>query len=85
MKLNIEDLKEIVKNCTYEEKGIACMNDTYYRNIMRTISHLQFKIDKANEYLEDRFIFNEETGECYQSHTFDKANAKELHDILKGE
>ena len=44
---------------------------------------LQSKIDKANQYLEERFIFDDENGEYYQTHTFDKNNAKELHDILK--
>ena len=47
--------------------------------------YLQSKIDKANQYLEERFIFDDENGEYYQTHTFDKDNAKELHDILKEE
>lgn len=53
--MNIDDLKEIVKNCVYEEKGIACMNDTYYRDIMRTINNLQSKIDKAIKELEKEY------------------------------
>ena len=44
---------------------------------------LQSKIDKANQYLEEHFIFDDKNGEYYQTHTFDKENAKELHDILK--
>lgn len=44
---------------------------------------LQFKIDKINQYLEEYFIFDDKNGEYYQTHTFDKDNAKELHDILK--
>lgn len=47
------------------------------------IMNLQSKIDKANEYIEEHFIFDDKNGEYYQTHTFDKDNAKELHDILK--
>lgn len=39
-------------------------------------------IDKATEYIKERFYFNEETGEYSLLHTFDKCNAKELLDIL---
>lgn len=49
------------------------------------INNLQSKIDKAIEYIENHFIFDDENGEYYQTHTFDKDNAKELHDILKEE
>lgn len=49
----------------------------------KEVNDLQSKIDKANEYLESHFIFDDENGEYYQSHTFDKDNAKELHEILK--
>lgn len=40
-------------------------------------------IDKAKEYIKERFYFNEETGEYSLLHTFDKCNIKELLDILK--
>ena len=40
-------------------------------------------INKATEYIKERFYFNEETGEYSLLHTFDKCNAKELLDILK--
>ena len=39
-------------------------------------------IDKAIEYIKERFYFNEETGEYALLHTFDKCNVKELLDIL---
>ena len=39
-------------------------------------------INKAIEYIKERFYFNEETGEYSLLHTFDKCNAKELLDIL---
>lgn len=39
-------------------------------------------IDKAIEYIKERFYFNEENGEYSLLHTFDKCNAKELLDIL---
>lgn len=47
------------------------------------ISDLEDKIDKAIEYIEDRLMINEETGEYWLPYTFDKCNLKELHDILK--
>ena len=40
-------------------------------------------INKATEYIKERFYFNEETGEYSLLHTFDKCNVKELLDILK--
>ena len=40
-------------------------------------------INKAIEYIKERFYFNEETGEYSLLHTFDKDNIKELLDILK--
>lgn len=51
--------------------------------LLKNENNLQSKIDKAIEYLESHFIFDDENGEYYQSHTFDKDNAKELHEILK--
>lgn len=39
-------------------------------------------IDKAIEYIKERFYFNEENGEYSLLHTFDKCNVKELLDIL---
>ena len=39
-------------------------------------------INKAIEYIKERFYFNEETGEYALLHTFDKDNIKELLDIL---
>lgn len=39
-------------------------------------------IDRAIEYIKERFYFNEETGEYSLLHTFNKCNVKELLDIL---
>lgn len=39
-------------------------------------------INKAIEYIKERFYFNEETGEYSLLHTIDKDNIKELLDIL---
>ena len=39
-------------------------------------------INKATEYIKERFYFNEETGEYSLLHTIDKDNIKELLDIL---
>ena len=65
-------------------------NKDYYKNYNKEHNFykdkcviLQSKIDKANEYLESHFIFDDKNGEYYQTHTFDKDNVKELHDILK--
>ena len=41
------------------------------------------RIDKAIEYIEDRFFINEETGEYCLTHTFDDGNLYELMKILK--
>ena len=69
-----------------EEYQLVCQ-----RNYLSTkyIEHLEQKckkqkevIDKAIEYIKERFYFNEETGEYSLLHTFDKCNAKELLDIL---
>ena len=49
------------------------------------IEQLENNRDKAIEYVESHFIFNDKTGECYQTHTFDKDNVKKLYDILKGD
>jgi hypothetical protein len=54
-----------------------------YKEQEDKINNLQSKIDKINQYLEEHFIFDDKNGEYYQTHTFDKDNAKELHDILK--
>lgn len=70
----IAGVKVFVSNETYDE---------YKGTLQEQINNLQSKIDKAIEYLESHFIFDDENGEYYQSHTFDKDNAKELHEILK--
>jgi len=60
-----------------------CIDNNSPRRILNIVNGLQSKIEKVNQYLEERFIFDDENGEYYQTHTFDKDNAKELHDILK--
>lgn len=67
-----------------EQEGFVSEEEISYLDyIKKHIDNLQSKIDKANEYLESHFIFDDENGEYYQTHTFDKDNAKELHEILK--
>lgn len=72
-----------------EEYQLVCQ-----RNYLSTkyIEHLEQQckkqkeiINKATEYIKERFYFNEETGEYSLLHTIDKDNIKELLDILKGE
>lgn len=77
-------------NIKYETNGKQYKIPTTKENLVELLKgciamtyNLQSKIDKANQYLEERFIFDDENGEYYQTHTFDKDNAKELHDILK--
>lgn len=77
-------------NIKYETNGKQYKIPTTKENLVELLKgymamtdYLQSKIDKANQYLEERFIFDDENGEYYQTHTFDKNNAKELHDILK--
>lgn len=79
-------------NIKYETNGKQYKIPTTKENLVELLKgyiamtdYLQSKIDKANQYLEERFIFDDENGEYYQTHTFDKSNAKELHDILKEE
>lgn len=79
-------------NIKYETNGKQYKIPTTKENLVELLKgyiamtdYLQSKIDKANQYLEERFIFDDENGEYYQTHTFDKDNAKELHDILKEE
>ncbi len=79
-------------NIKYEKNGKKYKIPTTKENLVELLKgyiamtiNLQSKIDKANQYLEERFVFDDENGEYYQTHTFDKNNAKELHDILKEE
>ena len=69
-----------------EEYQLVCQ-----RNYLSTkyIEHLEQQckkqkevINKATEYIKERFYFNEETGEYSLLHTIDKDNIKELLDIL---
>ena len=72
--INIEDLANAVdrfkKIPTYDE-------------LLKENKELKEVINKAIEYIKERFYFNEETGEYSLLHTFDKDNIKELLDILK--
>ena len=50
--MNINELKELVKHCVYIEKGVTCMSDTYYNDMIQTIENLQSKIDKARKIID---------------------------------
>ena len=43
------------------------------------------KIDKATEYINDRFTYDKDTGGYHLTHTFDGDNVFELLNILQGE
>lgn len=75
-----EKLKEIfIKQMILPKEELAMQT----MELLADKMDLQSKIDKAIKYIENHFIFDDENGEYYQIHTFDKDNAKELHDILK--
>ena len=75
--MNKDRIKNNFDKMSYNEiiDYVDCLETSY--------ENLQSKIDKAIEYIENHFIFDDENGEYYQTHTFDKDNAKELHNILK--
>lgn len=54
--MNINNLKELVKDCVYEEDGIVCMNNDYYCNILKEIERLNNIIKEAREYIDRRDI-----------------------------
>lgn len=62
--------------------------DTFFKvaeentRLLEQVKKQKEVINKAVEYIKERFYFNEETGEYSLLHTFDKCNAKELLDIL---
>ena len=62
--------------------------DTFFKvaeentRLLEQVKKQKEVIDKAIEYIKERFYFNEETGEYALLHTFDKCNVKELLDIL---
>lgn len=47
------------------------------------ISELEETLEEAIEYIENRFYYNEETGEYSLTATFDKCSVYELYKILK--
>ena len=79
------------KNKTEEIEFIIDENNRVdFRQVLQMINMYEEKIqkkqaiiDKATEYIKERFYFNEETGEDALLHTFDRCNVKELLDILK--
>lgn len=94
MNKEIKYLLEEIKDTTNDYVGT---NGCLYQDLLREelnlllnyISNLEQQckkqkeiINKATEYIKERFYFNEETGEYALLHTFDKCNAKELLDIL---
>lgn len=82
-KLFIKRYEELLDKGYCDCNEMNCIDNNSPRRILNIVNGLQSKIDKVNQYLEERFIFDDENGEYYQTHTFDKDNAKELHDILK--
>ena len=79
--LYIEQLEKELK----EEQEENYKQSEWLVKKQKKIEQLENNRDKAFEYLENHFIFNDKTGECYQTHTFDKDNVKKLYDVLKGD
>ena len=68
------DIEEILQDNQILRIKASARETEYYK--------LKEVINKAIEYIKERFYFNEETGEYALLHTFDKCNVKELLDIL---
>ena len=70
-----------------EEYQLVCqrnyLSTKYIESLEQKCKKQKEIINKAIEYIKERFYFNEETGEYSLLHTFDKCNVKELLDILK--
>ena len=86
-KFNIEEVNAWLKEeygMSYDElskefnKAVDLLSES-----LKQRKEMRSKINKAIEYIENYYIFDEQNGEYYQTHDFDKSNAKQLHDILK--
>lgn len=70
--------------CEYEKrKKCDSLYIERYNKLLKENEELKSIINKAIEYIEDRFFINEETGEYCLTHTFDDGNLYELLKILK--
>ena len=58
--------------------------DEMLMNSLKENDILKQRINKAIEYIEERFTLDEETGGYHLTHTFDCDNICELYLILKG-
>lgn len=87
IKLLLSYIEQLEKENDRLKKDYAIViNDNCdYITLEKKIEQLENNRDKAIEYIESHFIFNDKTGECYQTHTFDKDNVKKLCDKLKGD
>ena len=86
MDYRTQRLKEDLTNAQQRNKKQRIQLANYkkcHERDLETIKKQKEVIDKAIEYIKERFYFNEETGEYSLLHTIDKDNIKELLDILK--
>jgi hypothetical protein len=88
-KYNIDDVNAWLKEeqgMSYEElskefnKAVDLLSES-----LKQRKEMRDKINEAIEYLGRYYIFDDQNGEYYQTHDFDKCNAKELYDILRKE
>ena len=99
--MNKEDIEKLFKrieldklsdSCGFEfADGFSCTFDnvaTCYDDRLKLyglVKDLQQRIDKAIEYINDRFTYEKDTGAYYITHTFDGTNIFELWEILQGD
>lgn len=83
--LSFNDRKELLSYIERLEEENKKYKDLGFEHLCKRNEQLENNRDKAIEYVESHFIFNDKTGECYQTYTFDKDNVKKLYDILKGD
>lgn len=76
--MNKEEFYKVWKDSSRED----ILNQYYYD--YRYQRELVNDINKAIEYIEDRFVIDKQTGGYHLTHTFDSSNLCELYDILKG-
>ena len=83
LKILLNDLQDIDKFTGFKNGAFKYELGKYQASLLvNCIKKQKEIINKATEYIKERFYFNEETGEYSLLHTIDKDNIKELLDIL---
>ena len=77
--------EDYITNLQEENKKLKDDKDSWHRVAQRNYNELLDRIDKAIEYINNRFIYEKDTGAYYLTHTFDGSNVFDLYNILQGE